>query len=225
LEVATGLGEQRTFELADNTVVRLNSQSEIYIHFTQHRRIVELRKGQAYFEVAKDFRPFEVRVGTAVIHDIGTAFDVFRRDDGTQVTVVEGQVSIEKSQPVLSDAISERVPAVMAELSAGDQAILMPSDVVEMKHKADIQKAVAWTHDEIQFDRETVATVAAEFNRYNRTQIVIADPKIAELRITGVFHTYDLGSFGQFINGLPGVHATRGAETMIIDEQPNTAAR
>jgi transmembrane sensor len=41
----------------------------------------------------------------------------------------------------------------------------------------------------------TLAEAVAEFNRYNRRQMVVDDPRIATLHIGGVFDATDLNSF------------------------------
>jgi transmembrane sensor len=81
----------------------------------------------------------------------------------------------------------------------------MATGAVTTRKLDNVQKAIAWTRNEIAFDGETVASVVAEFNRYNRIQIVVEDPAVAALPITGVFHTFDIQSFSQFLAGLPNV--------------------
>lgn len=93
--IATRRGEQRTQELADGTVVHLDSETELVERFGTAQRRVEIRRGQAMFEVAQDAaRPFRVRVGDATIEDVGTVFDVSARAARTTVTVLEGRVAI-----------------------------------------------------------------------------------------------------------------------------------
>jgi transmembrane sensor len=215
--IATRNGEQRTLQLSDNTIVRLDSESAISVKFNKHVRIIELLHGQAYFEVAKDAaRPFEVHVDSSIIKDIGTTFDVFRKNDETLVTVIEGRVTVRDIQatPRLQRILDEH-PDSVADLGAGDQAILLPSGLRSTR-RVDLQKATAWTRNEIVFERESVADVAAEFNRYNRTQIVVTDSRIADLLVSGIFHTYDMASFVQFLNGLTGVRVVSSSGTIVV---------
>ena len=67
---------------------------------------------------------------------------------------------------------------------------------------ANVERATAWTERRLDFDGETVAAVVAEFNRYNRSPIVIDDPGLAERRITGVFDVNDPGAFVALLGGL-----------------------
>src|SRR3546814_5131662 len=55
----TGIGEQRTFELADGSKVTLNTATEIRVDYRARERIVRLVRGQALFDVAHaPDRPF-----------------------------------------------------------------------------------------------------------------------------------------------------------------------
>jgi transmembrane sensor len=207
IAIAAGHGELRTWQLADNTIIHLNSDSAVSVRFDQHRRLVEIVRGEVYFEVAKDSkRPFEVRAGNTTLQDIGTAFDVFRQDGGTLVSVVEGQVAVKRGD----------APGRVADLHAGEQAAIFPSHIVKTRAPQSVEQATAWLRQEIVFDRTTIAAAASQFNRYTQTQIVVDDPRIAEMAISGVFHLYDLASFAQFLNGVPGVEAVLQGNTLHV---------
>ena len=208
-------GEQRTWQLPDNTVVRLNSDSAIAVRFNDTRRNVEVTRGQVFFEIAEDEkRPFNVRAGDYLIEDIGTAFDVYRQDNETTVTVVEGRVRVwEEAIPPSAEAIAAgAAPAAaaiapLADLEAGAQVRIAKSGAAKTLPAVNVQKATAWVQEKIVFEADAIATVAAEFNRYNRQQIVIDDAAVGAIPISGVFRSYDVQSFVDFLNGLPGVRA------------------
>ena len=235
-EFTTVHGEQRIWELSDNTVVHLNSDTKISVTFGQHSRSINLAYGQAYFEVAKDpARPFHVLVGNVTLQDIGTSFDVFRTEKQTVVTVVEGQVAV-SMRPAPSRGVtaltqagadggggSANAPVAppIADLHAGQQAIIEASGSVRTSPTADVGLATAWMRQEIIFERESVQQVATEFNRYNQTQIEIANPRMAKYRISGLFHTYDVDSFVAFLRGLRHVHVTTAGNTIKIASAPS----
>lgn len=92
---ATDLGEQRSLVLSDGSTVQLDSLSKIRLRYTGRERTIELLQGQAFFHVAKDAeRPFIVHSGQTRVRAVGTQFDVYRRTDGTVVTVLEGRITI-----------------------------------------------------------------------------------------------------------------------------------
>ncbi|HEY4124368.1 MAG TPA: FecR domain-containing protein, partial [Rhizomicrobium sp.] len=206
IRYTTARGEQRTWQLADDTIVHLNSDSALLVDFSTRRRNVSIERGQVYFEVAKDAgRPFMVRAGNYTFRDIGTAFDVFRKETGTVVSVVEGKVAIWKDEKsgLLPGLRSQKH---LEDLTAGDQATITQTRIVEREDLKAIQKkATAWLRQEIVFDGETISAAAAEFNRYNRMQIAVDDPRVAQMPVSGVFHMYGVKSFALFLNALPGV--------------------
>jgi transmembrane sensor len=91
----TPLGEQRSITLDDGSSVQLNALSAIRVGYSSEQRSVELVRGQALFEVAKDAgRPFIVASGTTRVRAVGTQFDVNRKGASTVVTVIEGRVAV-----------------------------------------------------------------------------------------------------------------------------------
>src|SRR6185437_16489569 len=90
--IATGVGEQRTVKLQDNSVVELNAQSRIEVRFTRTAREVRLVDGEALFSVEHDMerptRPFTVVADNIELKALGTQFDVYRHAAGEADTVV-----------------------------------------------------------------------------------------------------------------------------------------
>jgi ferric-dicitrate binding protein FerR (iron transport regulator) len=92
---STGFGEQRSVRLDDGSTVDLNSKSKIRIRFSEHERNILLLEGQALFRVAKNTaRPFIVTTTETHVRAVGTEFDVYQRNGGTVVTVLEGRVAV-----------------------------------------------------------------------------------------------------------------------------------
>lgn len=91
----TAFGEQRSIQFEDGSTVELNSRSKIRVKYSKQERDVELIEGQALFHVAHDTsRPFIVAVGATRVRAVGTQFDVYKKSNGTVVTVVEGRVAV-----------------------------------------------------------------------------------------------------------------------------------
>jgi ferric-dicitrate binding protein FerR (iron transport regulator) len=91
----TDTAEQRTVTLEDGSRIELNARSRLRVTYSKTVRTVDLYDGQALFQVAKDtLRPFLVKSGEATVRAVGTQFDVYRKDDHTTVTVLEGRVAV-----------------------------------------------------------------------------------------------------------------------------------
>jgi transmembrane sensor len=74
----------------------------------------------------------------------------------------------------------------------------------------------------IMFEHETLQNVAAEFNRYGSTQLIIEDAQIATLRISGIFHAYDLESFVLYLESLRGLQVQRDVDRIRISLARNS---
>ena len=59
------------------------------------------------------------------------------------------------------------------------------------------------------FEGSKLSDVVDEFNRYNRTQIVIEDPKLRDFEISGVYASPDPASLLRFLRD-QGVKVTEG---------------
>jgi transmembrane sensor len=199
----TAVGEQRSIALEDGSVVELNTQSSLRTRFTESERAVDLLRGEAIFRVAKNpHRPFRVFSGSTEIMAVGTAFNVYARDSGTVVTVIEGRVRVTSKD--ISD--TGAAPSSDMELTRGEQAVIMPRQPIVRVALTDPNKATAWTERRLIFEDMPLSAVTAEFARYyNARTIRIADPGIADLHITGVFDASDPASLVQFLGAFGGI--------------------
>lgn len=107
----TGIGERRTVVLADGSHLSLNTSSRARVRMSASQRMVELDRGEAYFEVAKDSkRPFVVVASGISVKATGTAFVVRNGasmgpspspsalSNVVSVTLVEGRVLVAEGQ-------------------------------------------------------------------------------------------------------------------------------
>jgi transmembrane sensor len=233
---ATGRGEERSLQLSDNTLVQLDSDSAITVRFDGSRRRVAVEQGQAFFKVFKDpERPFSVQVGKSLIKDIGTAFDVYRREADTTITVAEGRVQVWNGPSIQTPKhwwswlrpASDSSGAPVADLRAGERVRIASTGKIISQGEADMQEALAWTHGRIAFDNEAVAQVAAEFNRYNNVRISMEDGSVGELPISGTFNVHDVNTFVAFLGTLPHVRVERRGDHIFVgaDREKNRHSR
>jgi len=196
----TALGEQRSFALKDGSTIQLNSLSRVRIRYTDQQRTVELLQGQVLFNVAKDStRPFTVLSGQTRIKAVGTQFDVYRKENDTVVTVVEGRVAV--VPPPLS-VDSPAPPENPQFLSAGEQIAVNPR-VARRIANPNLAGAVAWTRRQLIFDSASLTDVATEFNRYNERKLVIDPSALGTLHISGIFSSTDPTSLIRFLRNRP----------------------
>jgi transmembrane sensor len=221
---STDIGEQRSITLVDGSRIELNSRSQLRVHFTNHARDIELLEGQALFQVANDkTRPFIVHSANTQVRAVGTQFDVYRRESGTTVTVVEGTVSVDPSERVTAAKAGDG-PGANAEaqssalmLTAGQQVTVSaftpakagfqakPDIQPPIAKPANIATATAWTQNRLVFESATLIEVADEFNRYNERRLVIENPELHDFHITGTFSSSDPAPLLRFLKARPDI--------------------
>ena len=208
----TGIGEQRTLTLDDGSTLELDSGSRIRVAYSDRERRVELLDGQALFHVTHDLkRPFTVHTKTTDIRAIGTQFDVYQKDRDTTVTVVEGRVAVAPtSNPVFSrDSF----------LAAGEQATVNAQGAVARTTQPNIAAATAWTQQQLVFKGTSLHEVADEFNRYNQRHLVVNDPRLAELKITGIFSSTNPAPLIRFLEARPDIVVTRTGNAILVSRK------
>lgn len=91
----TEMGENLKRVMPDGSILWLNSNTTINIDYSESYRRINLIKGEAHFEVAKDAtRPFEVYADDRLVRAIGTAFTVHKVNGAIEVLVSEGTVEL-----------------------------------------------------------------------------------------------------------------------------------
>ncbi len=229
----TDVGELRTIPLDDGSVVTLNTATEVRFDYSENTRRVELLKGQASFEVAKDpARPFVVSVAGGEVRALGTVFDVYKDNDKVTVTLLEGKVTVSPSIPHSRDAgdVSPS-PALRGEvaplvLSPGEQISYEPTVASETLEPitiatVDVRRVTAWRARKLAF-RDTLLTDAiAEANRYSNDQIVLEAPGMAAARLSGSFEAGKNEIFAEGLRTFFGLEVERRDDgTIILTQAP-----
>jgi transmembrane sensor len=203
-EYTTAQAIDREVHLADGSILRLGGASTVRVTYSTAHRNVELRRGEAYFEVQHDAaRPFVVRAGAATVTAVGTAFNV--RTDGGRIVVAvsEGVVEVVPRPAHAGGGLSS------VRASSGQQVTLdhvsthaaYPTLAVQL---SDAPPSDDWREGMLVFVDEPLRRVVARVNRYSRPDIVLADDATGELRFTG---TVLRDSIEDWVKGLEGAFA------------------
>jgi len=228
-EVRTQRGERREVALADGSNLRVAPESLLKIKLEDNERRVILERGQVLFKVAKDpNRPFLVTAEDTTVRAIGTQFGVERRKQQIVVTVAEGRVGVvgagaTSARPSTSPGSPEGGTTQEIALDAGEQLSLplkgSRADRPAGVQKVDTNRELAWADGRLVFDNATVAEVVEEFNRYNLTQLHIADTALSGRRVTGVFNATEPESFVVFMDASVPVKVIRSGDSSITIQQ------
>lgn len=212
--VTTVKGELRQLPLPDGSSVTLNTATAIQTRFDARQRFVELVRGEALFDVAKDpQRPFKVQAGELTVKAIGTSFTV-RRMPGhaVQVTVREGVVEIlhpSATRPLR--AAHNQLVTLSAESGAASRVLVKQSVSAQQ-----VARTLLWREGLVAFEGSTLAQAAAEFERYSDGRIIVVEPELAGQSITGLFAINNPAGFARAAAAAVGARVTEhGSELRI----------
>lgn len=165
-EFRTETGEQRPVALGGDSKAFLDAESALRVSFEPVASKVYLEAGQAAFELVRDpRRAFTVHVSDATIHAEGSHFHVRRKTDRTVVSVLAGEVR------VVSLAGDARVAAPKSRFprTRGWQFIIFANGTLSKPADVSVTQIVAWRERRIAFHNLSLAEIAEEFNRYNKS--------------------------------------------------------
>lgn len=235
--ISTDRAERRQVVLDDGSVVQVEPETTLRVRFKANERAVLLEHGSALFRVAKDARrPFWVQADRTVVRAVGTAFGVEHRARGIIVTVAEGKVAVREGSS--ADAASTPSAAARAAesssvnasatelgkpgaapqlfLTAGQQVTVERSGHAAPVRSVDATRALAWAQGRLVFEDDTLGDVVAAFNRYNRTQIHLADAALAARRVSGVFEATDPETLLAFVQAGSRVSVVRDEQSITV---------
>ena len=134
------------------------------------------------------------------------------------VTVVEGKVAVAASSQVpdpgagVSSITDERAslrPPSPAHVyvSAGEQ-VSLTAQLIRKPKRVDVSAATAWVQKRLVFDNTPLEEVAAQFNLYSSRRLVIVDPVLRSVGISGVYSSADPVSLIGFLRAQPALLVT-----------------
>lgn len=195
----TIVGQQMDVTFDDGSVIHLNTNSRIETEFTDEKRIIKLVKGEALFEVAHDAnRPFIVYAGDRLVQAIGTKFVIHLGSENIKVTVTDGKVKM--SKVALNKTLTDIKALNNTDIQKDDVYIIKGEKVtVGSDHTPKItrikpenmQRELSWIDGKLIFANEELFDVIEEINRYVDVKIVLKDPSLHKIPISGRFDLAD----------------------------------
>lgn len=228
---ATIVGQQKTIEMADGSRLQLNTNSKVAVEYSDNFRNIRLIQGEVHFDVAKNPQlPFRVYAGNGRVQAVGTAFTVYLKDKEVDILVTEGRVALAslgstlanvkdnkittnietKTVPEAIDHFANSTPLKMAELDAGQAAILKATEnqpatqtsvantkentveITQTMTDEELARRQSWRSGLLVFSGEPLTQVIDEISRYTTISIEIADPSIGAIEIGGRYRVGDI---------------------------------
>ena len=173
--------------LPDGSNVWLNAESTITfkVPFDKKSRDVSLT-GEAYFDVQKNPGvPFVVSTGVVNVRVLGTKFNyrAFENEKNIEIVLAEGKVSFN------TDGEKRENEVIM---NPGDRAVFDKTSNHTKVTNENIEKYIAWHTGKLIFDETLMPEVAVQIGRWFGVDVVIADSKINNYRITTTFENESL---------------------------------
>ncbi len=200
-------------KLPDGSVVELNTGARISVQFETGVRRVRLLEGEAHFRVEKDAdRPFLVQAGVVEVRAVGTAFTVQLKPSAVEVIVTEGRVALDRAA-VPAPALAAPPAAESILVASGNRALVditpesSPAPQISSMTEAEIAARLAWRVPRLEFGGMDLAHAVALMNRHNRMQIILGDPSIGTLRVSGVFRSDNPEGFVSILEQTFGLRA------------------
>ncbi len=222
--------------LPDGSIVELKEGARISVDYNDRFRRVALLEGEAHFQVAKNaHQPFVVVAGGFDVSAVGTAFSVQRGHAAIEVLVTEGRVAIEQpaiAAPAATAATSALQPsappaplaprvAPLALLNAGDRLVVdLPTPAatvaapkIEIMTAAQMNQRLAWRTPRLQFSGTPLREIIPLINRHSRVQLVIAEPELGHVRLSGTLRADDIDTLLDLLAEGYGISVDRRSET------------
>jgi len=176
--LTTPKARTQTLTLSDGSKVWLNAASSIHFPtvFTGNERLVEIT-GEVYFEITHNAKmPFRVKVGSEVIEDIGTVFNVNAYNDEPSIKTT-----------LLSGAI--KMKGII--LKPGQQGQIAGNKFT-VTDNTDIEQVVAWKNGFFKFKNASTEELMRQLSRWYDVEVSY-EGNIPEHRfVGGVSRDYNL---------------------------------
>lgn len=174
-DYSSAQGERKTVQLNDGSTLMLNTDSAVAVKLEDGQRLVELLKGEVFFDVKPDpGRPFVVEADYSTTRVLGTRFFVHRSDSSDEIKVLSGRVEV-------SEARRWKNPLVLRD----KEAVTVYDTALGQPQKLESSLSTSWIDGFLTYENETLETVVNQINRYRSGVIIFRDDKLRDLRING----------------------------------------
>lgn len=180
-DASTAIGRRRQVALPDGSQAWLNTASALSIRYTGDVREVVVAAGEVLFDVVADAarpaRAFVARCGDGEIRTVSARCSLRSQGRYSTLTVLAGEVDVR------NDSGTATV--------GRDQSVTFSRDVLGLVQSVDAAAMTAWTRNKLIFNRQPLATIAAELERYIASRVVVVGEPLRRLQLSGVFELDD----------------------------------
>lgn len=174
-------GGECMIKLDDGTKVWVNAETKLKypVAFVGDRREVVL-EGEAFFDVAKNEKPFIVKTSFGDVRVLGTAFGIsaYASESESYTTLVRGKVSVEREggEPVV--------------ILPGEQVVTF-KDGKMIKQEVDVEEFVGWKDGIYVFKEKSLGEIMKTLERWYNISVDFQEKSLVDLPFTGNLKRYD----------------------------------
>jgi len=196
-------GNKGTLILKDGTRITINGGSELLYpeNFEGAERLVYLKGGEAYFDVAQDAaHPFIVKTPKVRVRVLGTSFSIrdYRDERQASVSVNSGKIALEnlfKTGPWL-------------ELTAGNGSVIDKYKGTITKQDIDTTTTTAWTRGELAFQDAALQQVLQVLQHKYAMRFEVKDSTLLKRRFTATFRNNSIQNIMQQLKLMGNINYT-----------------
>ena len=174
-------GGECMIKLDDGTKVWVNAETKLKypVAFVGDRREVVL-EGEAFFDVAKNEKPFIVKTSFGDVRVLGTAFGIsaYASESESYTTLVRGKVSVETgtSDPLV--------------IQPGEQ-VVTSKDGKMIRQEVDVEEFVGWKDGMYVFREKHLGDIMKTLERWYNISVLFEEEELRGLLFTGNLKRYD----------------------------------
>ena len=174
-------GGECMIKLDDGTKVWVNAETKLKypVTFVGDRREAVL-EGEAFFDVAKNEKPFIVKTSFGDVRVLGTAFGIsaYASEPESYTTLVRGKVSVER----------EGIKPVV--ILPGEQ-VVTSKDGKMIKQQVDVEEFVGWKDGIYVFKEKSLGEIMKTLERWYNISVDFQEKSLVDLPFTGNLKRYD----------------------------------
>lgn len=182
----TPRGGEYKLELADGTKVWLNCDSELKypVAFVGKIRKVVLT-GEAFFEVAKNGKPFIVETADMTMEVLGTRFNIsaYKNEGTVQTTLVNGSLK------VVTKNIGSALQSIV--LVPGKQASFDKEKSILDSREVDVNLYTSWIDGYFRFEAQPLESIMRNISRWYNINVTFESQQLKDKKLTGKLYRFD----------------------------------
>ena len=167
-------------QLSDQSEIKISGETAYDIQFNQHKRVIQLYKGNILVEVAKDAsRPFIIETESAKITALGTRFIVHQYENATLLTMLESKAKVEIQRGAQGTALPDEI------IEAGQQVLIAEGrGIIYRSNISPELFETAWQQKMLVVQNMPLPEVLGILKSYHRQKIAFDEQALSSIQVT-----------------------------------------